>query len=101
LQLRRQALSFLLQDRLHFLKTLMQLGLFSVLKAGTATSAQRNLQVDFAVAVLPSCLMQSFMHCMTLAAFEGVPKFETDKVKMDNIAIKSKRWLINASLSYK
>ena len=53
------------------------------------------------IIVFPSCLMQSFMHCMTLAAFEGVPKFETDKVKMDNIAIKSKRWLINASLSYK
>ena len=79
----------------------MQLGLFSALMAGTAKSAQRNLQVDFAVAVLPSCLMQAFMHCITLAAFEGLLKFERDKVKMDNIAIKSKRWLINASLSYK
>ena len=79
----------------------MQLGLFPALMSGTATLTQRNLQVDFAVAVLPSCLMQSLMHCITLAAFEEVPKFERDKAKMDNIAIKIKRCLIKASLSHK
>ena len=58
----------------------MQLGGCAVLlSSGTVTGAQRDLQVNLAAAVLPSCLTQSVMHCINGSALADFVRDTSDK----------------------